>query len=143
VTDAYLAERERYPLLYTSDTRGGEPFLPRAPGFVSSIPEIPSTLPTLDELLGDSRIGGAGGLAPVFGPVTGDVVHTIHTEVEGGPYLEPFGELLRVWKRLGAEFVPLEKLAIEAHGRTADLPVREVGRITLPGRAGTVAAQRR
>jgi undecaprenyl phosphate-alpha-L-ara4FN deformylase len=143
VTDAYLGERERYPLLYTSDTRRGTPFLPRTPAFVSSTPEIPSTLPTLDELLGDPRIAEPGGLAAVFGPVSGDVVHTIHTEVEGGPYLEPFGELLRQWKRLGAEFVPLERLALEARDRSAELPVREIGPITLPGRGGTVAAQRR
>jgi peptidoglycan/xylan/chitin deacetylase (PgdA/CDA1 family) len=142
VSEAYLSERERYPLLYTSDTRGGRPFLPRTSAFVSIIPEIPSTLPTLDELLGDPRIGDSGGLAAVFGPVSGDVVHTIHTEVEGGPYLGSFGDLLREWGRIGAQFVPLETLAAEARGRAAELQVREIRPITLPGRGGTVAAQR-
>jgi len=141
VSDAYLHERERYPLLYTSDTRGGGPFLPRASGFVSRIPEIPSTLPTLDELLGDPRLGASGDLSAVFGPLSGDVVHTIHTEVEGGPYLAAFGELLRKWREAGAVFVPLETFAVEAQ-RSADLPVREIAPITLPGRAGTVASQR-
>ncbi len=142
VSDAYLSERERYPLLYTSDTRGGGPFLPKASGFVSAIPDIPSTLPTLDELLGDPRIGGPEGLAAIFGPLSGDVVHTIHTEVEGGLYLEAFGELLREWMRLGAKFVPVKTFAAEARDRAADLPVREIGPVTLPGRGGTVASQR-
>lgn len=140
VSDAYLAERERYPLFYTSDTRGGGPFLPKGAGFVSAIPDIPSTLPTLDELLGDPRIA-AGDLAAVFGRLSGDVVHTIHTEVEGGPYLAPFGRLLREWREAGADFVPLENFAAEARARD-DLPAREIVPVTLPGRAGTVASQR-
>jgi len=139
VSDAYLLERERYPLLYTSDTRGGMPFLPKTAGLVSAIPEIPSTLPTLDELLGDPAIHGSAGLAGVFGDLRGDVVHTVHTEVEGGPYLEPFGELLDDWKGRGAEFVPLENLALDARDRT-ELPVREIRPVSLPGRAGTVAS---
>jgi peptidoglycan/xylan/chitin deacetylase (PgdA/CDA1 family) len=142
VSEAYLSERERYPLLYTSDTRGGGPFLPRASGFVSRIPEIPSTLATLDELLGDPRIGASGDLAAVFGPLSGDVVHTIHTEVEGGPYLAAFGRLLREWRGTGAEFVPLETFAAEARERSGGLPTREIATVTLAGRAGTVASQR-
>jgi len=142
VSDAYLSERERYPLLYTSDTRGGGPFRPRTSGFVSQIPEIPSTLPTLDELLGDPRIGKSNDLSSVFGALSGDVVHTIHTEVEGGPYLAAFGRLLREWLGKGAVFVRLGTLAAEARERFAELPVREIAPITLPGRAGTVASQR-
>src|SRR3954462_15466210 len=39
-------------LLYASDTRGGEPFFPRIDGTVFNTLEIPSTLPTFDELMG-------------------------------------------------------------------------------------------
>src|SRR5690606_38543627 len=39
-------------LLYASDTRGTQPFFPRVGGRVFRHLEIPSTLPTLDELLG-------------------------------------------------------------------------------------------
>src|SRR5271154_936805 len=50
-------------LLYSSDTRGIRPFMPRIGGKVFRTPEIPSTLPTLDELMGlpeypDSAIAG-------------------------------------------------------------------------------------
>jgi len=39
-------------LLYASDTRGGAPFFPRVDGRVFQTLEIPSTLPTFDELMG-------------------------------------------------------------------------------------------
>ncbi len=39
-------------LLYASDTRGGAPFFPRVDGQVFQTLEIPSTLPTFDELMG-------------------------------------------------------------------------------------------
>ena len=143
VSDAYLAEREKYPLLYTSDTREGEAFLPRAPGFVSAIPEIPSTLPTLDEKLGDPRLPGADALRRYFADAPrGDAVHTVHTEVEGAAYLGWFEGLLDDWKGRGAEFVPMETLGIEARERAAELPARTIAAITLPGRAGTVASSR-
>jgi peptidoglycan/xylan/chitin deacetylase (PgdA/CDA1 family) len=141
VSDVYLAEREKYPLVYTSDTRGGEPFLPRTTTFASAIPEIPSTLPTLDEKLGDPRLEEPSALADYFAvAASGDVVHTIHTEVEGGPYLDWFRGLLIAWKRGGAEFVALETFGIEARDRRDRLPARPVVPITLPGRAGTVAS---
>ena len=143
VSDAYLAEREKYPLLYTSDTREGAPFLPKAAAFVSAIPEIPSTLPTLDEKLGDPGLPGPDALRRWFADAPrGDAVHTIHTEVEGGPYLGWFESLLDEWRSRGAEFVPMETFGLEARERTSGLPVRKIVPITLPGRAGTVASSR-
>jgi hypothetical protein len=50
--------QEAHGLVATSDTRGGEPFFPiRADGNPSKVLEIPSTLPTLDELLALSLRG--------------------------------------------------------------------------------------
>src|SRR4051812_44490191 len=43
---------DRAGMLYASDTRGAFPFFPRIDGKVFKTLEIPSTLPTLDELLG-------------------------------------------------------------------------------------------
>jgi len=141
VSEAYLAEREKYPLLYTSDTREGGPFRPRVGGAASAIPEIPSTLPTLDEKLGDPEFRGPDDLRRWFaGAPRGDAVHTIHTEVEGGPYREWFERLLDDWKSRGAEFVAMETFGIEARERLAELPVRTIAAITLRGRAGTVAS---
>jgi peptidoglycan/xylan/chitin deacetylase (PgdA/CDA1 family) len=140
VSDEYLAVRETYPLLYTSDTREGAPFCPVFGGVESGIPEIPSTLPTLDETIGDPRGGTAESLLSLYGGLARDgAVHTIHSEVEGGPYLGWFGRLLAVWRERGANFVPLEVFGGEARSKEG-LPKRPIGRITLPGRAGTVAS---
>jgi peptidoglycan/xylan/chitin deacetylase (PgdA/CDA1 family) len=141
VSEAYLAEREKYPLLYTSDTREGRPFRPRVGDAASAIPEIPSTLPTLDEKLGDPAFASAGDMRRWFAEQPkGDTVHTIHTEVEGGPYLEWFDRLLDEWRERGADFVPVETFGIEARERFEELPVREIAPIRLPGRGGTVAS---
>ncbi|MGH9443631.1 MAG: polysaccharide deacetylase family protein [Thermoanaerobaculia bacterium] len=140
VSEAYLAARETYPLLYTSDTRGGSPFRPRFGLVESRIPEIPSTLPTLDERIGDPAGSSADELLAEFRDLASDrSVHTVHTEVEGGPYLAWFDRLLSEWRGRGATFVPLETLARES-AENPMLPARRIGQITLPGRAGTVAS---
>jgi undecaprenyl phosphate-alpha-L-ara4FN deformylase len=51
--NAHALELEReYGLQYASDTRGGPPFLPLVNGGASICPQLPTTLPTFDELLG-------------------------------------------------------------------------------------------
>jgi peptidoglycan/xylan/chitin deacetylase (PgdA/CDA1 family) len=141
VSDTYLVEREKYPLLYTSDTREGEPFFPCVGETVSAIPEIPSTLPTLDEKLGDPAHRDPEALGRLFAEAPrGDAVHTIHTEVEGGSYLDWFARLLDDWKDRGVEFVAMETFGIEARERSTELPARNIAPITLPGRAGVVSS---
>src|SRR6202043_356381 len=66
-------------------------------------------------------------------------VHTVHAETEGMAELESFTNLVRALKERGAKFVRLDEIA-ERLGN-AELPVCEVVRATLPGRAGWVAAQ--
>lgn len=140
VSDDYLAVRETYPLLYTSDTREGRPFRPLFGAVESKIPEIPSTLPTLDEMIGDPRFPTPEALLAFFAGLAADgAVHTVHTEVEGSAYLEFFDRLLSAWRKRGVEFVPLEVFAREALSGTG-LPARRIGKITLPGRGGTVAS---
>ena len=143
VNDRYLLIRERYPLMFTSDTRGGRPFFPLLPGVPSGILEVPSTLPTLDEALGDSRFPSREDLLARYRdlPPNGvTTVHTIHTEVEGGPYSEWFRRLLAAWRDRGARFVPLEEVARDVLSRRREIPSRPIGRVRLPGRGGTVAS---
>lgn len=146
VNEDYLAVRETYPLLYTSDTRGGAPFFPRLRDTTSRILEIPSTLPTLDELLGDPQYPGPEDLLKFYArdvPATPAAIHTIHTEVEGGPWSTGFRELLTAWKSAGTEFVTMEDVAREQLLSREEIPSFLVGKITLPGRGGTVACAAR
>jgi undecaprenyl phosphate-alpha-L-ara4FN deformylase len=55
--NAHVLELEReYGLMYASDTRGRTPFWPRIKGGRSTCPQLPTTLPTFDELLGRDGI---------------------------------------------------------------------------------------
>jgi undecaprenyl phosphate-alpha-L-ara4FN deformylase len=133
------AEAER-GLLYTSNTRLGLPFFPRAGGRVFRTLEIPSTLPTLDETLARPDLPNEDSQLAFFrGAPVGGAVHTIHTEVEGRSRSRLFEAILDAWIARGATFPTLGELAAEALARRDSIPEREIVPTTLPGRGGTVA----
>jgi undecaprenyl phosphate-alpha-L-ara4FN deformylase len=130
-------------LLYTSNSRLGAPFFPKAAGRVFGTIEIPSTLPTLDETLGwDELSSDAAQLdfyrRAVRGPRPTHV-HTIHTEVEGRSRRRLFEAILDAWIADGASFPTLAEVAAEALAGRERVPERELTRTTLRGRGGTVA----
>jgi undecaprenyl phosphate-alpha-L-ara4FN deformylase len=126
---------------YRSDTRGRHPYRPAADGYLSSIPELPTTLPTLDEVIGRSGRTGDELAAAYVGWIDPGTlnVHTVHTEVEGGPYLAQLDRLLARVK----DVLPLRTLAEVAAELppVEELPVATVRAGTLAGRGGTVACQ--
>ena len=129
-------------LSYRSDTRGRTPFRCRVDGEILNTPEIPTTLPTLDEVMGREDLPDAAAVLEFYlmqfnaGQLN---VHTVHAETEGMSELESFARMVRALKARGARFVRLEEIA--AHLGPAELPVCDVVRASLPGRAGWVAAQ--
>lgn len=129
-------------LAYRSDTRGRTPFRCRIDGQVLATPEIPTTLPTLDEVIGREDLPDASALLEFylaqFNPERLNV-HTVHAETEGMSELESFTALVRALKDRGAKFVRLDEAAAGLGG--AELPVCELVRTTLPGRAGWISAQ--
>ncbi len=136
---ASLAAIERGPFAYHSSTRGWCPYRPRAGGIVGRLAEIPTTLPTIDELLGQGIRGEAlvDGCVPPARPTSLEVL-TAHAEVEGGPYLELFDRLV---ERL-SERVRFRRLVDVACDLDAGaLPVCDVVQATRAGRAGTVSCQ--
>ncbi|HQQ78099.1 MAG TPA: polysaccharide deacetylase family protein [Thermoanaerobaculia bacterium] len=147
--------QEAHGILASSDTRGGEPFFAlRADGTPSRVLEIPSTLPTLDELLA-LPLRGAGTQAEracEFLRVNvkeGMHVHSIHTEIEGATsFVAPFASLVAAWKRDGVTFLTFEEicrplLSMRALAGSAreqrEIPVKKLVWTTLPGRATPVA----
>ncbi len=140
-TAASLRATDALGLRHRSDTRGTRPYRPSMSGYDSPTPEVPTTLPTLDEILG--RVGSsATELNAAYAEWIDDDglnVHTIHTEVEGAAYLEQLDGLLeRVRDR-----VPIRTLGevVEELGPPQDLPLESVAPGRLPGRGGTVACQ--
>ena len=140
-TAASLRAIDELGFSYRSDTRGVGPYRPEAGGYRSTRPEIPTTLPTLDEMLG---VAGQtpGEITPAYeARLREDAlnVHTIHTEVEGGPCLAHLDALLeRVTARL-----PIRTLGeiAAALPPVEELPPGRVAPGRLPGRGGTVACQ--
>jgi peptidoglycan/xylan/chitin deacetylase (PgdA/CDA1 family) len=139
-TPTSLAAVDEAGFTYRSDTRGSYPYRPTAGGQVFRVPELPTTLPTLDETYGHVSRDPAE-LADYYASLLHPGVlnvHTIHAELEGGPYLGVLESLLdRV--KTGARFVRLCDEAIALAGR--ELPICSVHEGRLPGRAMPVALQ--
>ena len=138
---AALRALDAIGLDYRSDTRGTAPYRCAIEGDVFATPEIPTTLPTMDEVMGP-KLGASGAIVRFYlERINGAAlnVHTIHAETEGMGQLDTFVALMRALKDRGARFVQLRDAAA-ALDRAA-LPVCEVIRTTLPGRAGWISAQ--
>jgi peptidoglycan/xylan/chitin deacetylase (PgdA/CDA1 family) len=135
-----LEVQEERALLFTSDTRGGSYFFPRAGDHVFRTLEIPTTLPTLDETLSWPELRSDDDQRRYFREAArGTQVHTIHAEVEGRSKAGLFAAMLDDWLEDGVTFPLLSELAREALAHHAAIPARPVSRMELPGRAGTVA----
>jgi len=136
---ASVACLDRGPFVYHSSTRGTYPYRPRIDGVEGKLPEIPTTLPTLDELLG-LGIGQDDALERIRRSLSEDDLNvlTMHAEVEGGPCLDAFTALvdrLRPTTRFDRLIDVAHELSV------ARLPVVPVTQGTRPGRAGTVSCQ--
>jgi peptidoglycan/xylan/chitin deacetylase (PgdA/CDA1 family) len=130
-------------LLYASDTRGAFPFFPRIGGRVFRTLEIPSTLPTFDELLGRPEYPEDRIVAHYLSLLRDDRpnVFTLHAEIEGMGKRGLFRALLAACRRGGVEFVRLDTLARELLARRDALPVCEQTMGEIDGRSGLVATQ--
>ena len=134
-------ERE-YGLSYASDTRGGPPFFPLLAGGPSPCPQLPTTLPTFDELLGRDGIDETNIADAVFRlSAAGETlqVFTLHAELEGMLLLDAFEALLLKWRNAGA--LVTRMAAIHAMAMDRPLPIREVVQGEIPGRSGLLAVQ--
>jgi undecaprenyl phosphate-alpha-L-ara4FN deformylase len=129
--------------LYASNTRGTDPYWPRFGQTVSRLLEIPTTLPTLDELLGFNGCRPQDFTELVLARLTSGrpQVLTIHAEMEGGPYRQEFARLLGRCRQNQVDFFRLEDWARELLNEPAALKVSPVSSRRLPGRAGQVSCQ--
>ena len=141
--DAFELESTHH-MTYASDTRGTGPFRPEMNGRIFAVPQLPTTLPTLDELVGvgditvenvaEHLLKLTAGEAPEHGHV-----FTLHAELEGMALLPVFETLLTGWKTQGYQLVATRD--IDATLDHARLPVHTVVMGEVPGRSGKLALQ--
>jgi undecaprenyl phosphate-alpha-L-ara4FN deformylase len=130
-------------LLYASDTRGGAPFFPRINGKVFRTLEIPSTLPTFDELMGRPEYPDDRIVAHYLSLLRDDRpnVFTLHAEIEGMGRRQLFRDLLAACRSQEVEFIRLDALAKELLAHRAAIPTRDQVLAEIDGRSGVVATQ--
>jgi hypothetical protein len=106
--------------------------------------QIPTTLPTLDELLGRPEYPEEHMVEhylSLLKPHTPNVL-TVHAEIEGMKKLSFFRAFLERIRVRGALIVPLRTLAQTVLRHPETVPVCELTAGTIDGRSGTLAIQR-
>lgn len=128
---------------YCSDTRGTHPFAPVVDGQIIACPQLPTTLPTLDELIGNNGVDEANVAQHLLdltqqSPASGHV-YTLHAELEGNRLSPVFDALLAGWRAQGYTLTSLRDYA-QALDLTA-LPHHAVRDGEIAGRSGTLSLQ--
>jgi undecaprenyl phosphate-alpha-L-ara4FN deformylase len=140
--DAYRMT-QRLGYAYSSDTRGTHPFIPVYQAEVISCPQVPTTLPTMDELIA-ARDADRNNVVARLLELTRDGgarghVYSANAAFEGLKLQTEFEQLLREWRKQGYEIMSLADYMSSLDG--GELPYHEVVSGTVPGRPGTVALQ--
>lgn len=134
---------QRLGFSYASDCRGSHPFLPVIDGELVTCPQLPTTLPTLDELLvlepRYSPEQAVDRIAQLANAIAGDHVFTLRAELEGMKFIDAFERLLGAWKSNDHQLVPLRD--IRATLDPGALPRHTVSLENTPGRNGARLTQ--
>ena len=127
---------------YSSDTRGTHPFIPTVNAEIVACPQLPTTLPTLDEIMNRAGITlenvAQHLLQLTANPPASGHVFTLHAELEGSKWMPVFEQLLDGWKEQGYELVSMRQYL---DGLEGILPRCEMVMREVDGRIGTLAVQ--
>ena len=138
-TDQALLEKARLPFRYNSDCRGTSIFYPVVKGETLSQPQIPTTLPTFDEVLGREGVDRGNYNEYLISRMKEESLNvlTIHAEVEGMSYVSLFQEFLEQLRARGGHAVCLGELLPP----TDQIAGAAIGRQRVKGREGWVSVQ--
>ena len=139
VTERVLQVKEEFGFRYNSDCRGEAMFRPLVDGRELTS-QIPTTLPTYDELVGCDGVTRENYNSRMLERIRPGHLNvlTVHAEVEGIACAGMFGEFLRMARDRGVRFAPLGDLL-----RTdVALPTDTLVQGPVAGRAGSVGWQR-
>jgi undecaprenyl phosphate-alpha-L-ara4FN deformylase len=130
---------------FCSDGRGTHPHLPVWKAELIRCPQLPTTLPTLDELIGEDGVTEDNVAERILELTAGAAtrgtpqVFTLHAELEGMRLASAFERLLVGWKAQGWRLASLRGLYDTLQALA--LPRCEVGAGAVPGRSGTLFCQ--
>ncbi len=135
---------ESMGLFYHSDSRGETPYFPILDGQRLNTLEIPTTLPTWDEMLAWDDVTSDTLADKTRSLLREDHVNvwTIHAEFEGGAYFSTFESLVRTLQmKDNVQWVFLQEYAQELRKNVQAIPACTLRQGMLTGRAGTVSCQ--
>lgn len=133
---------QRLGFRHCSDTRGSGPFIPVVRGELVACPQLPTTLPTLDELLAEGNTPDEAVrrlLEASRDPLPTGHVYALRAEVEGTVFAPALRALLAGWQALGYRVVSLREYA--AGLNLAHLPRRNVVLQSSEGTGAPVATE--
>lgn len=149
---AFELERNYFKFDYCSDTRGWCPFIPIWPTFkqqgdatIIGCPQLPTTIPTLDELIGINDITAQNvhshvlKLTKMNDGGNSYHVYTLHAELEGQKLLDTFDRLLAGWSEQGYLLTSMRTLYENLD--LTKLPYHQIVMGEVPGRSGLLALQ--
>ena len=127
---------------YCSDTRGTAPFIPTVNAEIVACPQLPTTLPTLDEIMNRDGVTLENVAQRILhmtskSSATGHV-YTLHPELEGGKWMPVFEQLLEGWQEQEYEMVSMRQYFDSLEGV---LPRCEMVMRDVDGRVGKLAVQ--
>lgn len=141
--DAAVHAEAELGIRFASDTRGETPFMPvDESGRTIGPPQFPTTLPTLDELIGIDGADESNVHERLLAVTDGnpqDQVYTLHAELEGMKLMPVFERLLAGWKAQGHQLSTMGQLADAAV--FDELPRHRIALGEVAGRSGLLAVQ--
>ncbi|MBI5558445.1 MAG: 4-deoxy-4-formamido-L-arabinose-phosphoundecaprenol deformylase [Deltaproteobacteria bacterium] len=139
ISPAALLAREMFPVRYNSDCRGHSIFFPLTENGLLSRPQIPTTLPTYDEVIGRNGIDAGNYNDFLLGLFKQDELNvlTIHAEAEGGVCRAMFADFLEKARMRKIHFRPLGDLLPSCQ----HIDQNEIVTRRLPGREGWTSCQ--
>jgi peptidoglycan/xylan/chitin deacetylase (PgdA/CDA1 family) len=136
MNDAAFRQIDAWGMAYASDGRGAGPYVPELDGVALRHVQLPTTLPTFDELIGRDGVDEHNVADALLARTAGaeDHVVTLHAELEGALLAPALQRLLRGWREQGHELVALARYYERVRGRP--LPRCPVAWGEIPGRSG-------
>jgi len=136
MNEAAFRHLDAWGLRYASNGRGTGPYVPRIDGTSLAHVELPTTLPTLDELVGQDGLDENNVADALLKRTAGDGDHvfTLHAELEGALFEPVLESLLKGWRAQGHALIALGDYFASV-SQTA-IPTLPVSWGEIPGRSG-------